>query len=108
MMVIAELDPQPESPGLSAQIAEWAATTGPPSPRAMEWARHALLDWLGVTIAGAREPLSAMLRGELAQSGGPCSLIGAGASADMHGAALINGAAGHALDYDDVAREMEG
>jgi 2-methylcitrate dehydratase PrpD len=108
MMVIAELDPQPESPGLSAQIAEWAATTGPPSPRAMEWARHALLDWLGVTIAGAREPLSAMLRGELAQSGGPCSLIGAGAGADMHGAALINGAAGHALDYDDVAREMEG
>jgi 2-methylcitrate dehydratase PrpD len=26
----------------------------------------------------------------------------------MHNAALINGAAGHALDYDDVAREMEG
>ena len=110
MMVIAELDPQPEpdAPGLTGQIAEWVATAGPPSPRALVWARHALLDWLGVTIAGAREPLSAMLRDELAPGGGPCSLIGAGGGADLHTAALINGAAGHALDYDDVAQAMEG
>jgi 2-methylcitrate dehydratase PrpD len=108
MVVIADLDPKPASVGLTGQIAEWAAASGTPSPRALVWARHALLDWLGVTIAGAREPLSEMLRDELAQGGGPCSLIGAGVGADMHSAALINGAAGHALDYDDVAREMEG
>jgi 2-methylcitrate dehydratase PrpD len=109
-MVIAEIDPrlQPETLGLSAQIADWAATSGTPSPRALLWAKHALLDWLGVTIAGSREPLSAILREELAQGGGPCTLVGAGTGADMHNAALINGAAGHALDYDDVAREMEG
>jgi 2-methylcitrate dehydratase PrpD len=107
-MVIAALDPQPETCGLSAQVAKWTATCPAPSPRALVWARHALLDWLGVTIAGAREPLSILLRDELAQGGGPCTLIGAGTGAELHNAALINGAAGHALDYDDVAREMEG
>ncbi|HUS56262.1 MAG TPA: MmgE/PrpD family protein [Thermohalobaculum sp.] len=109
-MVIAELDPrpQPETHGLSTEIAEWTATCPAPSPRALAWARHALLDWLGVTIAGSREPLSAILRDELAQGTGSCTLIGAGASTDLHNAALINGTAGHALDYDDVAREMEG
>ena len=110
MMVIAEPDlrPQPSTCGLSTEIAEWAATCPAPTPRALVWARHALLDWLGVTIAGSREPLSAILRDELAQGTGPCTLIGAGASTDLHTAALINGTAGHALDYDDVAREMEG
>jgi len=91
-MVIAALDPQPEPRGLSAQIAKWTATRPAPSPRALVWARHALLDWLGVTIAGAREPLSILLRDELAQGGGPCTLIGAGTGADLHNAALINGA----------------
>jgi len=66
-----------------------------------------LLDWFGVTLAGSREPLSAILRDELA-TGGPCTLLGSTTTTDAHHAALINGAAGHALDYDDVSREMYG
>ncbi len=48
----------------------------------------------------------AILREEIA-SPGSCALIGGG-SADPHGAALINGAAGHALDYDDVVSALNG
>ncbi|HSF94962.1 MAG TPA: MmgE/PrpD family protein [Thermohalobaculum sp.] len=103
-MVIADQIAQP-SP--TREIAEWVASGTPPPPVALTWARHAILDWLGVTIAGAREPLAAMLREELA-GGGPCTLLGCGARANAHHAALINGAAGHALDYDDVSREMYG
>lgn len=98
-------------PQVTQQIASWIATrnapVATPSPTAMVWARHALLDWLGVTLAGSCEPLSQIMQEELA-SGGPCTLIGAGAQAGSHHAALINGAAGHALDYDDVSREMYG
>jgi 2-methylcitrate dehydratase PrpD len=94
-------------PGLTAQIAEWLATAPTAGPRAQEWARHALLDWLGVTLAGVQEPLAGMLRDELAGDG-LCTLIGARAQANPHHAALINGATGHALDYDDVSREMYG
>lgn len=106
-MVIAATDPVPAPTGLTAGIAGWIATAPAAPPRALEWARHALLDWIGVTIAGAQEPLAVMLREELAGEGS-CTLIGTGQRAGPHHAALINGAAGHALDYDDISREMSG
>jgi len=106
-MVIAEADVSPAPAGLTAEIADWIASAPEAPPQAQEWARHALLDWLGVTLAGSREPLAAMLRAELAEDG-PCTLLGAQARTNPHNAALINGAAGHALDYDDVSREMYG
>ena len=64
-------------------------------------AKHAILDWMGVTYAGLSEPLSLKLRECLAH-GGPSSIIGTRLSASAHDAALINGATSHALDYDDV------
>lgn len=76
---------------------------------AYERATHVLLDWLGCTIAGQSEPLVAMLRDELASGdAGDCTLIASGAKARLHDAALINGAAAHALDYDDVNRRLHG
>lgn len=104
-MVIAETIAPPPAP--TRDIAGWLASGAVPSATARVWAKHALLDWLGVAVAGAREPLSEMLREELA-AGGPCTLVGSGARAGAHHAALINGSAGHALDYDDVSREMYG
>ncbi len=72
-------------------------------------ARHALLDWFGVTIAGAREPLVEMMAAEYAgEPGDPCTLVGRGARARPHDAALVNGTASHALDYDDVNRRLHG
>lgn len=74
------------------------------------FAKHCFLDWLGVTIAGAPEPLTKILRQEAAEQGGAAinSLIGSGEKTSPQWAALINGAAGHALDFDDVVSAMGG
>ncbi len=76
-----------------------------PSPQAVTVAKQCLLDWLGVTLAARREPLVEILAEELAPQGAPsggCTLVGRGRRASLINAVLINGAAGHALDFDDV------
>ena len=66
--------------------------------------RQCLLDWFGVSLAGAREDLSRMIAAEAAEEGGKpvATLVGHGAKAPALLAALVNGATSHALDYDDV------
>jgi 2-methylcitrate dehydratase PrpD len=78
------------------------------SPEAVTVAKQCLLDWMGVTLAAHREPLLAILAAELApgDNAGDCTLIGLGRRAGLLDAALINGAAGHALDFDDVISPM--
>jgi 2-methylcitrate dehydratase PrpD len=73
-------------------------------------ARQCLLDWFGVTLAGSREPLTEILRAEVAEQGGhpQSTLIGSGERVSVQQAALVNGAASHALDYDDVQMTMSG
>ena len=77
---------------------------------AVEVARHCFLDWLGVTLAGASEPLTRILLEEAVTAGGnsQATIIGDGRKLSMQQAALINGSAGHALDYDDVTASMTG
>ncbi|MEZ5559915.1 MAG: MmgE/PrpD family protein [Pseudomonadales bacterium] len=72
--------------------------------------RQALLDYLGVTIAGAEEPLSRILREQALEEGGnpQAQLIARPERVSVRQAALINGAAGHAHDYDDVHDAMIG
>ena len=76
----------------------------------IRWAKHALLDWLGVTLAGARDPLVEILISDALESGerGQTSLIGSKAQTTPTFAAMINGAASHALDYDDVNKRLHG
>ncbi|MEX1103861.1 MAG: MmgE/PrpD family protein, partial [Dehalococcoidia bacterium] len=73
-------------------------------------AKQCLLDWLAVTIAGADEPLTQILRAEALEQGGnpQATLIGSGERVTASQAALVNGAASHALDYDDVHLAMSG
>ncbi|MFT6580052.1 MAG: 2-methylcitrate dehydratase PrpD [Alphaproteobacteria bacterium] len=73
-------------------------------------AKQCILDWLGVTIAGAADPLVGILRDSAAADGGHqhATLIGGPGKVSVRQAALINGAAGHALDYDDVLRPLGG
>ena len=98
-------------PAFTAALAQWISGLNDEaiSPSAWEWSKHVLLDWLAVGLAGASEPLVQML---LAEYGGgaeqPCTLLGSPMRARPHDAALINGAAGHALDFDDVASRMVG
>jgi 2-methylcitrate dehydratase PrpD len=65
-------------------------------------ARQCILDWLGCALAGSTEPLSGLLRAEFAVEDGPATLIGGSQRTSAKTAALINGAAGHALDFDDT------
>lgn len=73
-------------------------------------ASQALLDFMGVAAAGADEPLARLLRAQVVEEGGfpQATLIGTPARASVRQAALVNGAAGHAHDYDDVHDAMVG
>jgi len=95
----------------TATLAAWVAGDDPASTsdRARTWAKHTLLDWLAVTIAGSREPLVDMLAEEYpARADGACALVGRGGAVGPIEAALINGSAGHALDFDDVSSRTVG
>src|SRR5579883_3449913 len=77
-------------------------------PEALAVARHCLLDWLGCALAGSQEPLAAILRDEVVESGGPATVLGTFLRTTPRAAALVNGAAGHALDFDDTHTDMNG
>jgi 2-methylcitrate dehydratase PrpD len=74
----------------------------------VDLARLAVLDWWGVTVAGAAEPVARLLRETLAEPPGPATVLGTDGSAAPVPAALLNGTAAHALDYDDVALALPG
>jgi len=73
-------------------------------------AQHCVLDWLGVAIAGADAPATAIVRAEAIEEGGTgvATLVGTGQRVTRSQAALVNGTASHALDYDDVSSAMGG
>ncbi|HXF67985.1 MAG TPA: MmgE/PrpD family protein [Burkholderiales bacterium] len=79
-------------------------------PEAVHWAKVGILDTVGVTLAGSREEatraLAAVtLRGS---AGGPALVFGSGMRARALDAALVNGTAAHALDYDDCNNTLGG
>jgi 2-methylcitrate dehydratase PrpD len=73
-------------------------------------ARRALLDTLGVTLAGAFEEASKIAADMVREQGGAeeAAVLGHGFRAPASEAALVNGTAGHALDFDDVSMSMRG
>lgn len=72
-------------------------------------AKHCILDWFAVTLAGLDEPVARILRQEVAGgSVGKASIIGTALRCAPADAALVNGTASHALDYDDVHLTMLG
>jgi 2-methylcitrate dehydratase PrpD len=75
-----------------------------------ELARQCVLDYYGVALAGADDPLVAILLDELLDAGGAAQagVVGHKARLPVLAAALVNGAIGHALDYDDVNLAMPG
>jgi 2-methylcitrate dehydratase PrpD len=73
-------------------------------------AKRAVLDTLGVTLAGAGEEGSRLLLDALSATAeaGAASIFGTDLRASASQAALANGALGHALDFDDVNVSMRG
>lgn len=74
-----------------------------------ELALDAVLDTLGVALAGAAEPVAAIAaRGAQPIDSAGATLIGSGLRVEAGQAALVNGAAAHALDYDDTHTGLPG
>ena len=73
-------------------------------------ALQCILDYFGVAIAGADDPLVRIVLDEMVEAGGApqACVIGHAARLQALSAALVNGAAAHALDYDDVNMAMPG
>ena len=77
---------------------------------ALHWARVAILDTVGVTLAGASEPCARIAARVLTAGGstGPSLVFGTDDRTAPLDAALINGTASHALDFDDCSNTLGG
>lgn len=76
----------------------------------VERSKLAILDTVGVTLAGIETRTAAVVRQFAAASGGPprATILGTADRTDPATAAFVNGTVGHALDYDDVSWSMIG
>lgn len=74
-------------------------------PEVVLAAKQCLLDAIGVGLAGSTtEPARLAAKAALEDCPeGPCSILGSSATTNASGAALANGTAMHALDYDDMS-----
>jgi len=77
---------------------------------AVEAARRAILDCLGVMLAGSAEPAARIIQTVADAEGGTplCTVVGTGRRTGAVWAALCNGTAAHALDFDDTNFAMMG
>ena len=87
----------------TALLAEWCTSTPHAWPdAAREAVRRAFVDTIAAILAGRHEPCTVAAREAVSQWGsGPCFTAG-GSRLAAPWAALVNGTAAHALDYDDV------
>src|SRR5205085_3763427 len=70
-----------------------------------------LLDWVGVTVAGSQEQAATILIDDFVADGlgsNGVTVVGHPALFPPLEAALVNGTASHALDYDDVNQAIFG
>ena len=79
-------------------------------PEAVTAARRAVLDTVGVALAGSREECGRIAASLAAEEGGApeAAVLGAALRLPATRAALVNGVFAHALDYDDVHVSMKG
>jgi 2-methylcitrate dehydratase PrpD len=92
-------------PILAAHAAEWR--TRPLTPELEPHARRALVDWFAALLAGASRPpatlLAAALEDETRGGGGAVCYV-SGRRVPLRHAALLNGAASHIVEFDDIYR----
>lgn len=95
--------------GLTRQVARFVSTLDPAAipARCYEAARTGTADCVAVMVAGANEEPVGIVRGLASEASGPSGApeIPSGRTLTALDAALVNGVAGHVLDYDDVAMD---
>ena len=96
--------------GPTSAIAQYVAQAAAAPEEARRRALAAVVDTVGVAIAGRADPGFAALRETMRpeMASGPATVWATGERTSPAMAALLNGAAGHALDYDDVADQIYG
>ena len=98
--------------GATARIAEFVANSRwEDLPlQAVEQAKWAILDSVGVTLAGSVEPPARIIQKVAQAEGGAAfaTVLGTRIKTGSVWAALANGIAGHALDFDDTNFAMMG
>lgn len=97
--------------GLTARAAAFAVNRSLVFPAdALGIARLSVFDCLAVALAGAQEPVSQAVRDLVRREGGTqdAFAIGLDQRLPARAAALLNGTAAHALDYDDTHFDFVG
>jgi len=77
-------------------------------PAAVQWAKVGILDTVGCTIAGSSDPSARIVARALGSAAGPARIFGSDEHLGTLDAALINGTASHALDFDDCNNTLGG
>ena len=94
------------------RLAERIRAFGPGqmTEQATTLSRTAIIDTIGVTLAGSVEPCATNLLRipGVAEASGPCTLLGTARKTSALDAVFFNGTASHALDYDDFSQPMGG
>jgi 2-methylcitrate dehydratase PrpD len=92
--------------GLTQEVANFVAKTryGNLPSDVVGAARGFILDGIGVALAGSTDECSRIVQAQIRQMGGngQATVLGTALSAPMAKAALANGVAAHAMDYDDT------
>ena len=95
-----------ELPAITQAIAQYVYNTQIEdfSEETIQAAKAAIIDSLACMLAGSLEPLAKILCQYIEEEGGhpTASVIGKQIKTTTTNAALVNGAIGHALDYDDI------
>ena len=91
---------------LGERIAAFTSADVP--DEALRWARIGIIDTIGVTLAGSAEPCARIARTVAAPSNGAALVVGTRERMKPSDAALVNGTAAHALDFDDCSNTLGG
>jgi 2-methylcitrate dehydratase PrpD len=93
------------------RIGAYAAAAPTPTPSVHDTVARAVLDTVAVAVAARYDPTVSALTAYAGATGTPSegrSRLWTGGHAAPERAALVNGAAAHVLDYDDVTSPMRG
>src|SRR5262245_23698986 len=93
---------------LLEKIADYAIReqTSKLQPEVIHHAKRAVIDWYASLLPGGRVPPATLLEEALAEElDRGKARLGSGRRATLRAAALINGAAAHAVEFDDIWRD---
>ncbi|MDN5913549.1 MAG: MmgE/PrpD family protein [Pseudonocardia sp.] len=87
---------------LTQSLVDLVCRGAPPADAWLHLGERAAVDTVGVLLTGAADPAVEIVAGTLDEEGGPVRSLSTGRMLAARSAALVDGTAAHALDFDDV------